>query len=97
MKIFAAIILLGLLLIVGFELYSYTGRTEGMRAELEVLTQELQKARNIQRELKSEYDYYQNPENLEKELRSRFNYRGKDEKLIIIVPQKRPTSTPQSP
>ncbi len=93
MKIIGLIFLCILLVVVGAQVYMYWGRERLAASELETLRAELAKARLEEEKLKADLEYYQNPDNLEKELRARFNYRGKDEKLIVIVPGAAATGT----
>ena len=43
--------------------------------------------------LDSDINYFSNPENQEKELKSKTTYKKSDEKLIIIIPPAKATST----
>ena len=87
MKLLAVIILSGLLVLLGAQIYAFTGRAHKAEQAFLEFKKKLDQARADQIEFQSELDYYLNPVNLEKELRARLNYRAPDEKLIILVPR----------
>lgn len=86
MRTVSIIVIVGLIALVYFEVY-FLWQDEGERSQkLEVVNRDLKEAKLDQAKLEAELRYLLNPVNLEKELRARFNLRGKNEKLIIIVP-----------
>lgn len=94
MKIFGVMILLGLTILLGAQIFSFLGdRGEALR-RIGDLNAKLEEARASQEQLEDDFGYFSNPLNLEKELKARFNYREAGEKLIIIVPQKQLSSPP---
>lgn len=92
MKFVAAIILFGLLLVLGTQIYSFFGRERDIRHEFSEFKEKLENAKLDQEKFRAELGYYLNPANLEKELRARFNYKSPGEKLIIIVPRNETTT-----
>lgn len=86
MKIAGIAILSIFIVALALQTISYKRSGDDAERQLVELKKELEKAKDDQRRLQSDLDYYLNPENLEKELRARFNYREAGEKLIIIVP-----------
>ena len=87
MKLLAVIILSGLLVLLGAQIYAFTGRAHKAEQAFLEFKKKLDQARADQIEFQSELDYYLNPVNLEKELRARFNYRLPGETMIVIVPR----------
>ena len=83
-------VLVLLVVLLSFEIYSFWARERKLSSELEEVRARFLKSEQSRDQLKAQLDYYRNPLNLEKELRRRFNYRGPDEKLLIVVP---PTTT----
>ncbi|HEY4525490.1 MAG TPA: septum formation initiator family protein [Candidatus Paceibacterota bacterium] len=97
MRVFVIIILsLFLVFLIG-QIWNHNSQIKLMQTDLDKLQADVNKSRAEQQSMAEDFEYYSDPVNLEKELRSRFNYRGKDEKMIIIVPTssiKTQSSTP---
>ncbi|MDO8537120.1 MAG: hypothetical protein Q7R94_02650 [bacterium] len=87
MKLVAVIVLSGLLLVLGTQIYVFLGKDGKVLQDFLDFKTKLETAKVDQVKLQAELDYYLNPTNLEKELRARFNYRAPDEKLLILVPR----------
>ncbi len=87
MKLIAIIILSVILVLLGMQIYSFSGRYGRVRQDFLELQAKLDKAKTNNNKFQAELNYYLNPVNLEKELRARFNYKSPDEKLIIIIPK----------
>lgn len=86
MRILGLVILVGLLCLVAFQVFSFWSERGAISDKFEKANAELGQAKIDQEKLEKELEYLANPVNLEKELRARFNLRGKNEKLIIVVP-----------
>ena len=87
MKFAAVVILSGLLLVLGMQIYAFLGKEGTTRQDFSDFKAKLESAKLDQTKFQAELNYYLNPVNLEKELRARFNYRSADEKLLILVPR----------
>jgi cell division protein FtsB len=87
MKLVSAIILFGVLAVLGAQIYSFLGSRSELMVEFGEIEAKLNRAKADREKFQAELDYYSNPANLEKELRARFNYKSPGEKLIIIVPR----------
>ena len=92
MKIAAAIILLGLIVFLCLQIYSFWGRDGEAQKTFSGYQAKLDKAKFDQQKFQDELNYYSNQANLEKELRGRFNYKAPDEKMVIIVPKNQSTT-----
>lgn len=84
------LIVTGTLILVGGQLYFSNRNLSAAASALQV---RLAALKTDSENLKSDLDYLKIPENLEKELRSRFNYKNPGEKLIIIVPAGKASTT----
>lgn len=87
MKLAAVIILSGLIIFLGTQIYSFIGREREAQRTFSEYQAKLDKTKLDNQKLQEELNYYSQEANLEKELRKRFNYKAPDEKLIIIVPR----------
>ena len=92
MKIAAAIILSGLILFLGKQIYSFIGLESEARNTFSEYQTKIGKAKLDQKKFQEELEYYANQVNLGKEIKGRFNYKAPDEKLIIIVPKNQSTT-----
>jgi hypothetical protein len=93
MKIGIAVILCVVFALVATQAWSFYGRERVLVRQLGEMRAQYESAEKNYESLQADYKYYQNPANLTKELRSRFNYRLPEEKMIIVVPPARATST----
>ncbi|MEK9179961.1 MAG: septum formation initiator family protein [Patescibacteria group bacterium] len=92
MKLISVIVLVGILVLLGTQIYSFWGRRSELKAEFGELQAKLDRSQADNAKFQAELDYYLNPANLEKELRARFNYKRPGEKLLIIVPRSETTT-----
>jgi cell division protein FtsB len=86
MKIFAVIILVVLLGLVGVQIFSFFKQENDLNKALADVQARLVKAQNDEANLSATMQYLSNPTNLSKELRSQFNYKKPGETMIVIVP-----------
>lgn len=92
MKLAAVVILSGIILFLGTQIYSFIGREREAGQAFSDLKAKLDKAKIDQQKLQNELKYYSNQANVEKELKGRFSYKAPNEKLMIIVPQNQSTT-----
>ncbi len=92
MKLIAAVILSGLLIFLGTQIYAFLGKEKALQKDFSDLKARLDAAKLDEAKLQADLNYYLNPANLEKELRARFNYKAPDEKLLILVPRNNSTT-----
>ncbi|MBI4094396.1 MAG: hypothetical protein HY436_01160 [Candidatus Liptonbacteria bacterium] len=97
MRYVSVLILFCLLVALGVQIYALWADGRAGTKEFAALEAELRAREQEQQRLTADAEYVSHPDNLEKELRGRFNYRGKDEKLIIVVPQPPSSSVPSVP
>ena len=91
---FGRILILGLLIaILGWGMYDLVQRKLALEGDLNSLNASLIGLKDENKNLTSRLEYFSHSENLLKELKSKFNYRETGEKLIIIIPEKKTTST----
>lgn len=86
MRFFVALILCGILVFLGTQVWYFYERGRAGGVELQGIRAQVDEAKAESASLHADYDYYQNAANLEKELRGRFNYKLPDEQMIVIVP-----------
>ena len=86
MRLFLALILVGILVFLGTQVWYFYERSRVAGTELKDIQAQVDKAKTESASLRADYDYYANEANLEKELRGRFNYKLPDEQMIVIVP-----------
>ena len=87
MKALIYLVLLAVISLLSFQIYSLNKQRISLKNDLDKITKELTPLNEENKELIAEINYLENPDNLEKELRSRFNYVKPGEKLIIVVPE----------
>ena len=87
MKLGAIIILTGLVIFLGFQIYAFLGRERDARKTYTDYQVKLDRANLDLKKLQDELQYYENRANVEKTLRGEFNYKAPGEKLMIIVPK----------
>lgn len=87
MKFVAVIVLTGLLVFLGAQIYSFMGKERKISQDFSNFKAQLDAAKLDEERSRADLDYYLNPANLEKELRARFNYKAIGENLLIIVPR----------
>ncbi len=87
MRLAAVIILFGLILFLGAQIYTFVGLEQEAQKTFSEYQAKLDKAKFDEQKFQDELNYYSSQANIEKELRKRFNYRAPGEKLIIIVPK----------
>ena len=87
MKIVAAIILAGLVVFLGTQIYAFVERKDALQKDFADLEAQLGAAKLDEVNSQADLNYFLNPINLEKELRARFNYKAPDEKMLILVPR----------
>ncbi len=92
MRFGAIIVLSGLILFLGFQIYLFIGRGHDAGKIYSDYKVKLDKAKIDEQKLEDELNYYSNQANILKELKGQFNYKAPGEKLMIIVP-KNQTST----
>ena len=92
MKIIAFIVLAGILLVLGSQVYSFLLRERDVRSDFGEIQAKFDRTKQDQEKLRAELDYYLNPTNLKKELRSRFNLKEPGEKVLILVPRNETTT-----
>jgi cell division protein FtsB len=93
MKIAATVGLSLLLIVIGWQVFSFVRQEGQLGSELADVQANLTKAQTQEASLQEETQYLSNPVNLEKELRARFNYKKPGEQMIIIVPSASSTAT----
>ena len=93
MKLFFAIILSIVVIVIGVQIASFLGQERTLSKNLSDAESRLAAAKLQEADLQEEMKYLGNPANLEKELRAQFNYKKPGETMIIIVP----TSTSTAP
>ena len=84
---FTTILLVGLVLVIGYQVYSLNSNRIRLSRSLSELNG---KVTNLEREkskLVSDLEYFTDLENLAKEFKSRFNYKRPGENLIIVIPE----------
>ncbi|MDP2598838.1 MAG: hypothetical protein Q8P49_03350 [Candidatus Liptonbacteria bacterium] len=94
MKFVSAIILTGLVVFLGIQIYTFIGKERKIRQEFSNFEVQLQAAKLDEAKSRADLDYYLNPANLEKELRARFNYKAFGENLLILVPRNQSSAQP---
>ncbi len=92
MKVFLAIALSIVLILLGMRIFSFIAEQRALSAALSDTQARLRKAQADEANLAAQLQYLQNPANLQKELRAQFNYKKPGETMMIIVPAQQ-TST----
>jgi cell division protein FtsB len=85
MKLFFAIALASIVLLIGVQIFSFLQEQRTLSQNLEDVNARLTTAKTQEANLQEQMQYLSNPANLEKELRAQFNYKKPGETMIIIV------------
>ncbi len=93
MKLAFAIALFIVVLLIGFQVFSFLGQERSLSQNLSDVESHLAAAKLQEADLQEETQYLSNPANLEKELRAQFNYKKPGETMMIIVPTQAGAST----
>jgi cell division protein FtsB len=84
MRFFAFIVIMGLVVVVGIQLFGLLKDNRVLTGEVEELRTENQALVEAEQKLRSDIEYFADPENLSKELRAQFDYKRPNETLIKI-------------
>lgn len=93
MKLAFAIALFIVVVLIGFQVFSFLGQEYTLSQNLSEVESHLTEAKLQEADLQAETQYLSNPANLEKELRAQFNYKKPGETMMIIVPAQASAST----
>ena len=84
-RLWATIVLAGLLVLFLTQAYSFWGRRSEAQARYDEVRGYLNKAQADNLKLRSDLNYFSDPSNLEKEIRSKFNYKNPGEQAFILI------------
>lgn len=86
MKVWKTIVIVALIGVIGFGVYSLWIENQKMNEEIDKITETYEELKNENRNIKEKINYFENTENLKEEARKNFNYKEPDEEMMIIVP-----------
>lgn len=75
------------------QMYKFRAGGQGLRKEAKLKAASLEAITKENEKISNDIEYLKNPYNVLKEVRSHFNYRRQNEKLIVIIPETKSTST----
>ncbi|MFA6407329.1 MAG: septum formation initiator family protein [Candidatus Paceibacterota bacterium] len=93
MRFIKPIIILIIVIILGYGIYSLVRERNAIEKEMQQLADTAQKLNVENAEYQAKISQYKRPENLLKLSREQFNYRREGEKMIIVVPGNASTSS----